>query len=153
VGGFSAITSSNGWTIAAMGLSIVFAGLATLAVIVSFFPHILSWWNDLSVESLRLGFKGLLTGTDKKPAPTATVGESAEPGEIDDAEEALRLLTAHMGEPFKLPRLLELAERRGLAKPHSTINFLLIKGIIEGGSDGLFRWASGSNSTTPSQSR
>jgi hypothetical protein len=68
---------------------------------------------------------------------------------LDDAEEALRLLTAHMGEPFQLPRLLELAEHRGLGKPHSTINRLLLRGAIVGGQDGLFRWAKSSQDTPP----
>jgi len=59
-------------------------------------------------------------------------------------EEALRLLTAHMKEPFKLPRLIEVAEQRGLARVHSTINRLLVRGTMVGGADGLFRWAKGS---------
>jgi hypothetical protein len=50
------------------------------------------------------------------------------------------LLTAHMGEPFKLPRLIEMAEQRGLARVYSTINGLLVRGTIVGGADGLFRW-------------
>ena len=70
--------------------------------------------------------------------------EIHEPGEIDDAEEALRLITAHMGEPFKLPRLIEMAEQRGLARVHSTINRLIVRGTMVGGADGLFRWAKGS---------
>jgi hypothetical protein len=51
------------------------------------------------------------------------------------------LLTAHMQEPFKLPRLIEVAEQRGLARVHSKINRLLVKGTMVGGADGLFRWA------------
>ena len=77
--------------------------------------------------------------------------QSVEPGELDDAEEALRLLTAHMGEPFKLPRLIEVAQQRGLAKVHSTINNLLVKGTMVGGPDGLFRWATGSESKIGAQ--
>ena len=149
--GFSAIASYNGWTIAALGLSIVFSGLAALAFLVSYFPRFLRWWNDLSSELLRVGIKGVFRGRYKRPATTAMVAEGAEIVELDDVEEALRLLIAHMGEPFKLPRLLELAEHRGLAKPHSTVNRLLLKGSIVGGSDGLFRWMSGRNSKTPSQ--
>ena len=76
-------------------------------------------------------------------------GEIQEPGDIDDAEEALRLLTAHMGEPFKLPRLIEMAEQRGLSRVHSRINRLLVRGTMVGGPDGLFRWAKGSNKEDP----
>ena len=76
-------------------------------------------------------------------------GTIHEPGDIKDAEEALRLLTAHMGEPFKLPRLIEVAEQRGLVRVHSVINRLLVRGIIVGGADGLFRWAKGSENEGP----
>ena len=76
-----------------------------------------------------------------------------EPGEIDDVEESLRLLTAHTGEPFKLPRLIEMAEQRGLARVHSTINRLLVRGTLIGGEDGLFRWAKGSDKEGPVESK
>ena len=76
-------------------------------------------------------------------------GEIYEPGEIDDEEEALRLLTAHMGEPFKLPRLIEIAEQRGLSRVHSMINRLIVRGTMVGGADGLFRWAKGSDKEGP----
>jgi hypothetical protein len=46
-----------------------------------------------------------------------------------------------MGEPFKLPRLIEVAEQRGLAKVYSIINRMLMRGTMVGGPDGLFRWA------------
>ncbi|UCG13362.1 MAG: hypothetical protein JSU72_02430 [Deltaproteobacteria bacterium] len=39
--GFSAITAANGWLIAALGLAVVFFGLASLALLVSFFPRVL----------------------------------------------------------------------------------------------------------------
>ena len=45
-----------------------------------------------------------------------------------------------MKEPFKLPRLIEVAEKRGLARVHSTINRVLVMGTMVGGADGLFRW-------------
>ena len=141
--GFSAISDGNGWLIAALGISIVFFGLASLSFIITYFPRAIRWWNDhaqspkYTVELLRRLF-----GQQTTAATTnAGTGEGPKPEGLDDVEEALRLLTAHMKEPFKLPRLIEVAEQRGLAKVHSTINRLLVKGTMVGGADGLFRWA------------
>jgi hypothetical protein len=122
---------------------VVFFGLASLSFIITYFPRAIRWWNDhaqtpkYTVELLRSFFRRRQTET----TISADAGEGQEPGELDDVEEALRLLTAHMKEPFKLPRLIEVAEQRGLARVHSTINRLLVKGAMVGGADGLFRWA------------
>ena len=140
MGGFSAITEAHGWLIAALGISVVFLGLASLVLIISHFPHVIGWWNGKSPKSLMLSLKNLFHHLETKPPLATGPAESTEPGELDDVEEALRLLTAHLGEPFRLPRLLEVAEQRGLARPHSTLNRLLLRGTIEGGPDGLFRW-------------
>jgi hypothetical protein len=44
--GFSAISDGNGWLIAALGISIVFFGLASLSFIITYFPRAIRWWND-----------------------------------------------------------------------------------------------------------
>ena len=144
--GFAAISAGNGWLISALGISVVFFALATLAFIISYFPRGITWWNNHAktprhVIPLVRSFFG---PRRRKAVPPVGAGEIHEPGEIDDAEEALRLLTAHMGEPFKLPRLIEIAEQRGLARVHSMINRLIVRGTMVGGADGLFRWAKGS---------
>jgi hypothetical protein len=142
MGGFSAIGAGNGWTISALGISVVFFGLASLAFIISYFPRAISWWNDHAQTPKHLFplLKGLFKKGRRKKELLLDARGVQEPGEIDDAEEAFRLLTAHMGEPFKLPRLIEMAEQRGLARVYSTINGLLVRGTIVGGADGLFRW-------------
>ena len=145
MGGFSAIAAGNGWIISALGISVVFFGLASLAFIISYFPRAISWWNDHAQTPKHLLplLKGLFKKRRRKMELLLNARGVQEPGEIDDAEEAFRLLTAHMGEPFKLPRLIEMAEQRGLARVYSTINRLLVRGTIVGGADGLFRWAKG----------
>ena len=143
MGGFSAINAGNGWLIAALGISIVFFGLASLAFIITYFPRAIRWWNDhaqspkYTVQLLR----GLFSQQATAATTNADTREVPEPEGVDDVEEALRLITAHMKEPFKLPRLIEMAEQRGLARVHSTINRLLVMGTMVGGADGLFRWA------------
>jgi hypothetical protein len=142
MGGFSAISAGNGWLISAMGISVVFFGLASLALVITYFPRAVSWWND-HLHTPRYVFpllRSLFVKRRRKVVALSDAGEIQEPGDIDDAEEALRLLTAHMGEPFKLPRLIEMAEQRGLSRVHSRINRLLVRGTMVGGPDGLFRW-------------
>jgi hypothetical protein len=155
MGGFSAISAGNGWLISALGISVVFFGLASLALVISYFPRAISWWNDHS-HTARYVFPLIrsLFGQRRRKVPALlSTREIQEPGEIDDAEEALRLLTAHVGEPFKLPRLIEMAEQRGLARVHSTINRLIVRGTMVGGADGLFRWAKGSEKERQGESK
>jgi hypothetical protein len=146
MGGFAAISSGNGWLISMLGISVVFFALAALAFIISYFPRVINWWNDHAKTPRHVIplVSGLFGQRRRKVAAFLGGGEIHEPGEIDDAEEALRLLTAHMGEPFMLPRLIEIADQRGLAKVHSMINRLILRGTMVGGADGLFRWAKGS---------
>ncbi|MCG6979882.1 MAG: OadG family protein [Deltaproteobacteria bacterium] len=148
MGGFSAIGAGNGWIISALGISVVFFGLASLAFIISYFPRAISWWNDHAQTPKHLFplLKGLFKKRRRKEELLLDARGVQEPGEIDDAEEAFRLLTAHMGEPFELPRLIEMAEQRGLARVYSTINGLLVRGTIVGGADGLFRWGTATDS-------
>ena len=141
--GFSGINSASGWLIAALGISIVFLGLASLAFIISLFPRLLGWLNGQPQKSIVITFKVFFYPVKKPPAPaTPVAAERVEQGDLDDAAKALRLLTAHLGEPFKLPRLLMLAEHR-LAKPHSTICRLILNGKVVREPDGLFGWAKG----------
>ncbi|MFP3871066.1 MAG: hypothetical protein ACLFVT_09345 [Syntrophobacteria bacterium] len=149
--GFAAITGANGWLIALLGVCVVFSGLASLALLISLFPRALYWWNTRSDRSV----VGRLAGVFKRqrrrvPSANAPPTETLEAADLDDTEAALRMLTSRLGEPFKLPRLLELAEHRGLARPHAAINRLLLKGTITGGPDGLFRWANRADGKGPS---
>ena len=143
MGGFSAISVGNGWLIAALGISVVFFGLASLAFLITYFPRAIRWWNDhaqtpkYTVQLLR----SLFSRRETEATLSSDNMAGQEPGEVDDVEEALRLLTAHLQEPFKLPRLIEMAEQRGLVRVHSSINRLLIRGTMLGGEDGLYRWA------------
>jgi hypothetical protein len=125
MGGFSAIGAGNGWTISALGISVVFFGLASLAFIISYFPRAISWWND-HAQTPNYLFP-LLKSLFKKPRRKM---------------ESL-LDVRGIQEPGKLPRLIEMAEQRGLARVYSTINRLLVRGTIVGGADGLFHWAKG----------
>jgi hypothetical protein len=86
MGGFSAISAGNGWLIAAMGISVVFFGLASLAFIITYFPRSIRWWNDhaqtpkYTVELLR----SLFSRRKTEATIRADTGEGHEPGGLDD---------------------------------------------------------------------
>jgi hypothetical protein len=113
---------------------------------------VLGWWNNKRWEAVGPRLRSLFKRPYEETPPAAASREDLDAGAGDDIEAALHMLTAHLGEPFKLPQLLELAEHRGLSRPHSSINRLLLKGVIVGGSDGLFRWAKPDGSGKPQPS-
>ena len=139
---FARIAAADGWLISGLGISVVFGGLAGLAIVISNFPRALAWWNRQSSASLGTQLKDFFKQREVEIGAPSVPEEVVETKGLDDAEAALRMLTSVLGEPFKLPRVLELAKDR-LHRPHSTINSLLLKGTIVAGSDGLFRWKKG----------
>lgn len=140
MGGLSGIAAANGWLIALLGISVVFAGLASLSLILSCFSRVIDWKNAQPPKPMGPWLKSLFHRRKRKAPESKDPGEILNEGKIENEEETLHLLTANLGNPFKLPQLLELAARRGLARPHSQINRLLLIGKIVGGADGLFRW-------------
>jgi hypothetical protein len=131
MGGLSGITTANGWLIAVLGISVVFTGLASLTLMLLYFPRVIDWMKAQSPKPLVPWLKSLFYQGERKAPISIGPGEILEKGQIEDEEEALHLLSVYLGEPFKLPQLLEVAERRGLARPHSTINRLLLEGRID----------------------
>ena len=139
MGALAAISAADGWLISALGISIVFSGLAGLAILIANFPRALAWWDRQSIESLGPRLKAIFRPREIKEGPPSAPEEVTEEKDLGDAEAALRILTSFLGKPFKLPRVLELAKDR-IHKPHSAINRLLLKGTIVAGPDGLFHW-------------
>ena len=133
------IAAADGWLISGLGILIVFSGLSGLAILIANFPRALAWWDRQSFESLIPRVKTMLKSREIKEEPPVAPEQVIEAKNLKDAEAALRILTSFLGEPFKLPRVLELAKDR-IHRPHSTINRLLLKGAIVAGPDGLFHW-------------
>ena len=150
MGGFSGITSGNGWLIAGLGVSIVFLGLVSLAVAISYFPRLVFWWNAWTAIPPRERLKRLFRPPEQPAASAHVEEDDLETEGLADAETFLRLLTSRLGEPFQLPQLLEMAEKRGLYRPYSTINRFLLRRSLVGGADGLYRWKNPSRRRAPS---
>jgi hypothetical protein len=131
VTGFEAIAAHNGWSIAVVGVSIVFSGLIMLSIIISQLYKVIDLWERRGeyLEQWRGGI------SDRIDIPEIVV--------TPDMKETVRqykLLAERLGEPFSLPKLLDLAVRCGLVNPHSTINRLLKQKVIVPDQDGYYRW-------------
>lgn len=129
--GFEAIAAHNGWSIAVVGVSIVFSGLIMLSIIISQLYKVIDLWERRAEFFERR--KG--GAADRIDLPEIVV--------TPDMKETVRqykLLAERLGEPFSLPKLLDLAVRCGLVNPHSTVNRLLQQKVIVPDEDGYYRW-------------
>lgn len=126
--GLAAIEAANGWSISVIGVTIVFSGLLGLSFIISQFPRIF----------------GALEKKDKTAIPSKLKQANVPPLKVKpDMEEAIRnfdFLTKWLGEPFSLPKLLDIAEKRGMIQPYSMMNEMLVKGIVLPDGKGYFLW-------------
>ena len=122
--GLEAIEAHNGWAIALVGVCIVFTGLLSLSFIISKLPKALSLWENRSEI-----FKKM-----KEPEQVEKKSENLPKVNYDpDTKEAIRkyeMLINWLGEPFSLYGLLMVAIKRGLEKPHSSLNNLVLKKYI-----------------------
>jgi hypothetical protein len=136
--GFEAITDNNGWEYALLGICIVFSGLVILSLVISQLHKLLGIWDKRAsfFEALRDHAKTI-------PSPgKARTGPATPSNSLAEASLQYRMLVTRLGEPFALPKLLMLAEKSGLYRPHATINDLLQAGIIVPDETGYYIWKS-----------
>ncbi|PIE70851.1 MAG: hypothetical protein CSA22_05495 [Deltaproteobacteria bacterium] len=138
------ISTHNGWMMAGVGVLIVFIGLTTLAFTISQLHRCIHAWKHRN--RLFHKVKQVIMATEKR-ADSRETDRAA-----DDTQETARvyhmLVTTLGGTVFSLPRLLELAEKRGLSRPHATLNTLLLAGRIVPNENGFFYWDSEHNEHT-----
>jgi hypothetical protein len=135
--GLKAVTANNGWQYALVGISIVFSGLVILSFVISQLHKVLTLWDNRA--SILQAMK------DKRQAPPPTSGAEApyvEPPSLAEAKRQYKMLVDRMGEPFALPKLLRLAEKSGLHRPHATLNDLLQADVIRPDKTGYYTWKS-----------
>jgi len=128
--GFEAIIAHNGLDISVIGISIVFTGLILLSLAVAQIHKIIELWDK------RHRFKK----PQKKEQKEATVPELTVSQDVRRASRQFKLLIEWIGEPFPLPKLLDLSEKCGLSHPHSTINELVQCELIIPDENGYFIW-------------
>ena len=134
--GLDAITANNGWHMAALGISIVFTGLILLSFTVAQLHNILRLFDNRDAYCKKI--RGLFEKNNNKHK----VGDSdlTLPNNIKEAAGQCKLLIERIGEPFSLPRLIELSEKCGMSHPYSTINDLILAGFIVPDGKGYYVW-------------
>jgi hypothetical protein len=129
--GFEAISHHNGWAIAATGACIVFAGLATLSLIISQLHKLVALLDrppkvivDVVVE-------------EKPQAPPLPDC----PMNIDLTVARYLPLIGELDPEFDLADLYALAKRYHLPHPHLSIRCLQDAGKLHPLGDGIFRYS------------
>jgi len=131
--GLEAISHHNGWAISIVGILIVFTGLVTLSMIIRVFPKIIAMIEGNGKSKAQPSMPNKTITQPKKPEPSID-------SSIKEAVRQYQYLISWMGEPFSLPRLIELAQKRGLVQPHATISQFIHASIIQPDGKGYFAW-------------
>jgi len=129
--GFEAIIAHDGLGISVVGISIVFISLILLSFAVSRIHKIIELWDK------RRRFK---KPRQKKEQKEATLPDLTVSQDVRRASRQFKLLIEWIGEPFPLPKLLDLSGKCGLSHPHSTINELVKCELIIPDGNGYFIW-------------
>jgi len=119
--GLEAIIAHDGLSISVIGISIVFVSLVLLSFTVSRIHKLIGLW-------------------DKKNQKTPPVSDLAISQDVRRASRQFKLLIEWIGEPFPLPKLLDLSEKCGLSRPHSTINEFIKCELIIPAENGYYVW-------------
>ncbi len=130
---FGAISDQSGWSIAIVGITIVFTGLIGLSIIVSQLHKVLMFWENRRIYSKRiqaflLGKRSILPGLEDAPMQV-----------LEDAKH-LSLLAPYLPQPFSAEKLFELAEKRGLNIQYHSIYYLTDRGYLRPDKQGNYFW-------------
>lgn len=133
--GFEAIAFCNGWRIAAAGVFIVFTALITLSFVISQLHKLLTVWekrDEYIKNAMQLFTKQKKVAVHPKLRVSKNFNESAR---------QFNLLTKSLKDPFfSLPRLILLAKKIGISRPHSTVNDLLKAKLVVSDNKGYYYW-------------
>ncbi len=138
--GLYAISASNGWAIAAVGITIVFTGLVILSFIISQLHKVLAL-IEKGTEKFADFYQKKNSGKNSNNTEKTVqyVLNSLSAGEKESVKQ-LSCLVGRMDEHFSLPKLVRLAEISDLDNSFAGINTLLDSGIIGPDTEGYFLW-------------
>ncbi len=133
--GLEAISHNNGWAIAFVGITIVFTCLTLLSLTLSQLHKVLGLWDKR---------KDIVQGIKEKKEQKANLADSLKKSDVqvnlEDAARQFNILIKTMNDPFSLPELIDLAKKRGLNRPHSTVNAMLKVKLIIPDEKGYYHW-------------
>ena len=135
--GFDNITANNGWAIAVIGASIVFAGLVVLSFVISQIHKILELWNKRGIR--QEGQKEASAATPAQKIQDTGYKAQHLPS-LNDLISIYRPLVQQLNEPFELPQLFEISNKMNLAHPHLSIKKLWDADVLLAQGDGTFIW-------------
>ena len=132
--GFEAIAFHNGWSISATGVLIVFTALCTLSFIISQLHKCLIIWGKKEeyINKARKFF-----APPKKVVHHHKIKVSEN---FNESARQFHLLIQSLKDPFSLPKLIMLAKKVDIGRPHSTVNNLLDAGLIVPDEKGYYYW-------------
>ena len=133
--GLDAISAHNGWQLAALGTSIVFAGLIILFLAISQIHKILEFWDKRDTY-----YQSIKKLVHRKHRSEATFSDPVLPKNVKGSVRQFKLLIEQIGEPFPLPKLLDFSEKCGFPHSHSSVNDLLKAKLIIPDGKGYFLW-------------
>ena len=136
--GLDAISAHNGWHMAALGISIVFTGLILLSFTVAQLHNILRLFDNRDAYYKKI--RGLFKKNSDNDKQEVGNSDLTLPDNVKEAAGQCKLLIERIGEPFSLPRLVELSEKCGMSHPYSTINDLILAGFIVPDGKGYYLW-------------
>ena len=134
--GIKAISAQNGWQYAFLGVCIVFSGLILLSFALSQLHKLLNLWDNRSSIGEQLKARWKKEAPSEEPVATQPKLSS----DLMESKLHFQMLVERIGDPFALPRLLRLAKKSGLLRPHANLNELLQAGIILPDKDGYYTW-------------
>ena len=132
--GFEAIIAHDGLGISVIGISIVFVSLILLSFAVSQIHKLIELWDKKKTSYQRV------KKSQQKDQKTPSVSDLTVPQDVQRASRQFKLLIEWIGEPFPLPKLLDLSEKCGLSHPHLTINEFIKCELIIPDENGYYIW-------------
>ena len=135
--GFDNITAGNGWSMAVVGASIVFLGLAVLTFVISQVHKILNLWEQK--DELLNRYKKQARIKDLKTVKAPVSIQHHLPS-VKELASIYRPLVEQLKQPFNLLQLFEISNKMDLAHPHLSIKYLQEAGVLVPQGDGTFTW-------------
>jgi hypothetical protein len=132
--GLEAIAFYNGWSISAAGIFIVFTALCTLSFMISQLHKCLMIWENREQYAKKVK---KFFSPSKKSVRRQRIKVS---GSLNESARQFNLLIHSMKDPFSLPKLILLAKKVDIGRPHSTVNDLLAVRLIVPDGKGYYSW-------------
>jgi len=125
----------NGFSMAAVGITIVFTALVTLSLIISQLHKLLTFWDNRAAWKQKI-FR-MFGPQEEEAGPAPHVYHV--PGSPESARQFCLLIQA-TGEPFSLPGLLRTAEACGIRHPYAKASRLIEEHLIIPDQKGFYVW-------------